>query len=537
MVQSFPGHGSGVFGNIFGGDSQGSATAANSTFEAIEGMTFSNLGFFVFSGNAGETATLAFFKNASAGSQTVTISGDSTAVGEDTTHTDTLAATDVFNTKTTKTVEPACVDSFQKMNVEFASGHGNIHASSNFGGAIFDVASSTRFIGLGGALIADGEATEADAQWKNRGYTSIEAVQLYVSANARTNDSTIKTRVDGADGGLSATIGSGTTGLIKLTGTPDTITDGDLINLSIALGTGTEDLTITFAAMTLKSSSGKSETFGLGATRAASATEHFFVIGGRQTTAISTPMTDAQTRVKVGFAATVSNMRMYLSANTYTVGATATLYKNGSATAVTFSIGALGGAGWYEDTTNSVDIDADDELSIGIVGGTLGSITMKLFGLTFSEVASGSVLSSAGAATAAGVGASTVSVPLSTAGAATAALGGQSAVEATLNSAGAATVTWEGLAAGEAATALGSAGASTVSFGGVSEVSGALQVAGEGDAAFDATEASAIDVTLWGNIRRQQGRKRAQAEAEDLEILRMVREKIAPRLLRNRTLH
>jgi len=394
MVQSFPGHGSGVHGNIFGSDAAGNATAANSTVEAVEGVSFSKLGFFVLSGNAGETAKIEFYKNGAAATQTITISGDSSAGSEDATNTDTLAATDKFSTRYTKTVEPNCIDAWQKMNVEFSGVHGNYHGASNWGGAVFDVPSATRYMLLAGALTADGSSSEALAQWKNRGYTSVEAVQLYISANVRANASTIKLNKNGSftSGGLEATINgtdtSATTGLVKLTGNAESLSAGDLISLALTLGTGVEDLTITFVLLTLKSTSGKSETFGLADSRAASATEHFYTIGGRNTLRTSTNvLTEAQARIKVGFAATCSNLRIYLSANTYTTDGTMTLYKNGSATAVVVTITAGGGAGWYEDTTRTVDIDDNDELSIGIVGGGANSISMSFFGLTFSPIA------------------------------------------------------------------------------------------------------------------------------------------------------
>ena len=44
------------------------------------------------------------------------------------------------------------------------------------------------------------------------------------------------------------------------------------------------------------------------------------------------------------------------------------------------------------------------------------------------------------------------------------------------------------------------------------------------------------DINLWGRLR-QDARLRARIEAEDAELIRIVRTTIAPELLRRRTLH
>jgi len=48
---------------------------------------------------------------------------------------------------------------------------------------------------------------------------------------------------------------------------------------------------------------------------------------------------------------------------------------------------ASGGAALYENTADSFEIDADDELSFEWLGGTSGSITIRSAGITFSPVA------------------------------------------------------------------------------------------------------------------------------------------------------
>ena len=239
------------------------------------------------------------------------------------------------------------------------------------------------YIGLAGQLLADGGATIANQQWKNRGYTSVEAIQVRVVANARTNSSTIRLNVNGSDVGTTLTINAGATGLIKVTGMGQAIAGGDLICLSLTLGSGVEDLTLGFVGVTLKSTSGKSEIFAhnqSGLVRAASGTASYYSVGGHFDNLVV--LSEANTRLKAGFAARISDLRTFLIANTYGGNSTLKLYVNGSA-AITLTI-AGGATGWQENSTDIVDIDDNDEVSLELDEGTSGSATFSAAGFTFS---------------------------------------------------------------------------------------------------------------------------------------------------------
>ena len=367
--------------NFFGGSDQ--STESNTQVSCTEDATFSLMAGRILSGNSG-TATLRFRDAGANGNQTFQIVG-SPGAAEDATNTDVLSAGDLFNVAYTDTGTNS-VPAWMKVNVEFASGHGNFHGGSVFGGAVFDVASATRFICLGGSLTIDGNATENSVEWKNRGYTSFEALQVRVSANARTNTSTFKNRIDSGDGSLQIDYAAGATGLVTDTSPSDSLSDGQTINASITLDTGVEDLTVRFVGATLKSSSNKSEIWAgvqNGVNRVASSTAFYYPIGGSTT---GTNISEENARIKVGFAAVVSNLRCYLSANNYAGNATLKLYQNGSAV-LTTTITASGGAAWYENNSDTITIDADDELSFEFDEGTSGTITIQSVGITFAPVA------------------------------------------------------------------------------------------------------------------------------------------------------
>ena len=387
MVASRPGDtlGSGSEINFFGYGAD-TTTELNTQASCTEDADFTNLRASIISGGSG-TNTFQFRDAGANGQNVIAIVG--AAAGEDTTHTDSLTAGDLFNIAYTDTGTNSGA-AWAACNVTFASGHGNIHGCANFGGSIHDVASSTTFYPIGGSLANDGTATEDNVEWKVRGYSSFEALQVRVLANARTNNSDFRNRIDGANGSLLVQFTTGATGLISDTSPADSLSDGQTINTSLTLDTGVEDLNVTFICSTLKSSSSKSETFcdarsiAGGTARAASSTANYLPIGGDCLSL--TALTEAQARIKPGFAAVVSNLRCYLSANTYTGNGTLKLYQNSNAV-MTTTITASGGAGWYENTSDTITIDADDELSFAFDEGTTGDITIHAVGITFAPVA------------------------------------------------------------------------------------------------------------------------------------------------------
>ena len=370
---------SGVEVNWFGYFSD-STTEANAQASCTEGATFSGMGSRVIAGNSG-TATFRFRDAGANGNETFQIT--TTGANEDATNTDVLSAGDLFDLGYTDTGTNS-TGGWHKINVAFASGHGNFHGSASFGGAVHDVESSTRFISLAGTLPVDGVTAEDNVEWTVRGYDSFEALQVRVSANARLNTSSFRNRINGANGTALVEFATLVTGLVSDSAVGDAITDGQTINTSITLDTGVEDLTVTFVSGTLKSSTSKSEIWchsTAGVARAASATANYHCIGGSVINLTSLP-NDATARIKPGFAAVVSNLRCYLSANTYTGNGTLKLYQNGVAV-ITTTITASGGAGWYENATDTITIDDNDELSFEFDEGTSGSITIHSAGFTF----------------------------------------------------------------------------------------------------------------------------------------------------------
>lgn len=103
----------------------------------------------------------------------------------------------------------------------------------------------------------------------------------------------------------------------------------------------------------------------------------FWPLGCGQFTTSFTVESDGS--LVANFAATVSMLRMYISANSLSTAAvTVTFRKNGANTALTFSI-APGTTGWMQDLVNSVGLVVDDSytVQVSVAAGGTGTIEIE----------------------------------------------------------------------------------------------------------------------------------------------------------------
>ena len=349
---------SGDEGSVFGGTGT-PATEAQAQFYITEAATLSYFQAYIYSGGSGtNTVTL----RDTGVNTSVTANRSGIGALSDTTNSATFAAADLANYAFTDTgTDP--LYTYTSIVVSFSSGHGNFYSSS--GTVSFATASTTRYISFAGAMTS--ETTEANAQVKNRAWTSVEAIQVYVSANARTTTTTVRNRTNAANGTGSFTIGSGVTGNLRDTTIGDAIASGDLLCLSVTTGTGAQTLTMTLAGATLKSSSGlKCDVYNQAASGLAG---QLIGAGGGFTeaapyasgllSALGTGVyTEANSGIPAPYAFVASNPRCYVAVNDFTASTTYNLRKN-STTAISVAVGA-GLTGWFEDTASVVDYAVGD---------------------------------------------------------------------------------------------------------------------------------------------------------------------------------
>ena len=219
--------------------------------------------------------------------------------------------------------------------------------------------------------------------------------RLYVrvTANGLTAATTIVSRKNGANGNQSITIGSGATGVFSDEVNSDGLVSGDLFNSQIVAGATGVTITFTIVASRLFSSSAvpilgladDSSVVTFGQTR------YDILAGEPEDTATEL---DCQYTFRV--AATLSNLRAFISANDLDAAVTIRTRINGINGAQSLSIGAAA-TGSFEDAVNTDAIVTGNLVNYQIVAaGTVGSITYRIIQLKSAATGRQAIASRAG---------------------------------------------------------------------------------------------------------------------------------------------
>ena len=358
----------------------------------IQGIAGKYTGFSAYiSANTLSTASITCTtrKNAGAGNQSFTISAGATGRFSDLANSDTVAVGDTFNTSFVVAAGGTGTAILRNMTINFkaTSGHG-ITYSANSGGATATTASTIYEHGIVVNIPSTTPVAMAGTQVKMKVAGTFSYFQSYISANTRTTAGSFRFRVNGANGNQNMTIAGSATGRVSDTANSDTVAVNDLVNYRFTTGTGANTTTFLNSSVSFVATSGNAnDNFGgvtsAGVTRAAGAS-----VTPYQAFALQATDTESTLQVPFGFAARTSNFRAYISANTYSGSATFTVRKNGAAANQNISV-AAGTTGWVEDSTNVDVFTASDLISIGLEGGTSGSMTYWLTGLTVSQASDG----------------------------------------------------------------------------------------------------------------------------------------------------
>ena len=225
----------------FQGDSLfATSTEANVQVKHQIETKFKNLRAYVSTNNAGVTSTIKLRINGANGSNSVSISAGATGWFEDTTNTDTISAGDKVNFSFSKsdansmvikniTVDCLATSAYQK---------GGYYAT----GDNLSTASTAYYFPFGGSV---NSTTEGITQKRRiRSSCTGKNLQVYVSANARSTTTTVRSRVNGADGNQVISISAGATGWFEDTTNTDTLVQDDDYNASITTGTGSGSFTV-----------------------------------------------------------------------------------------------------------------------------------------------------------------------------------------------------------------------------------------------------------------------------------------------------
>lgn len=207
------------------------------------------------------------------------------------------------------------------------------------------------FAGSGPSLIAN--ATETNRQVIVRMIFTMSKLYINVIANDR-GASTLRVRINTANGNQSASITASTTGKFEDVVNTDTLASGDVFNYQLATGAGGTTFVIDVISHV---STPSVNTFQKLVTNigAAILNNDFLPVSGA-----ASGSTEAGMETKIfGNGGTFKNLGVFVSANTRDGDCTVTLRKTGVSQALTVTIPATT-AGTFEDLVNTVSYVAND---------------------------------------------------------------------------------------------------------------------------------------------------------------------------------
>jgi len=249
--------------------------------------------------------------------------------------------------------------------------------------------------------------SEALAQVKFRGASTLSKLGVNVISNARAGSSVFKIRKNGADGNLTVTVGAGATGYFEDASNTDSIADGDLVCASwtLAGGNGASLVISGIVCQQTMASGNAVQYLGLVSTgnflySGTGTTATYLPVCGDSQFNSSTSLAD-EYQPQVPCAGTFSSLQVYVTTNGRGTDSHVYLNVNGSDTALDITIGA-GATGLFEDTTNSATIAQDDEVGYKVAPGSgAGTLTIRRFNVRFQGTADESPLMAGGTANAA----------------------------------------------------------------------------------------------------------------------------------------
>lgn len=368
-------------------------TESHSQKPVRDAGSFSHLYVYIPTNTATVTSTVTLRKSVADTALTLSIGSDQTGIFEDTTNSVAFADTDEADYEVTVPTEVGT----NNLTISIIGSKFTPDTPTDtitflsVGSSGYSVASQTLYMSPNGDN--NGQATEADEKYRIRTTETASDFYTFVFTNARTTDTTFKTRKNGADGAAAHTYTSGQTGGKEDTVNSDSLVAGDDFNYAITTGTGTGTIVFQQAGCTMISTAG---IFTLlcgapGGYGQAFNTTSYFPSAGRLIP--PTGAAEATTQILPRFDFTAKELGAYVSANTIaTSDTTVTLRDNGADSAVTFSYTA-GQTGLKNDSVNTTTITGGtDELNYKVVTpNTSGTFTVRWIGI-LGEIASASAI-------------------------------------------------------------------------------------------------------------------------------------------------
>ena len=206
---------------------------------------------------------------------------------------------------------------------------------------------------------------------------TLSKLYVKITANAINATSTINIRNNGANAGLSLTIGPNASGAFENTVDTVTVAAGDKLGYQTVPGAATGTMSISifsllFEPTTTTDTVSRLSTTGLVINFNTASVSRYNQIEGSLVAA----GTESLAKCKIRKAGTAKNLAIYISGNTRLNDTIVRTRKNGADGACLATI-TQGLTGWFEDTTNSDTLAVGDDYNTAIVSGT-GTETLNV---------------------------------------------------------------------------------------------------------------------------------------------------------------
>lgn len=361
-----------------------SATEAWMQIKCRTPGTASNLRVKVTSNGRSTATTLKFRKNGADGNQNISIGAGLTGLFEDTTNSDTLADGDFYTIQMTTSTGTGSI-AFDSVDMKIAVTSGSAKQIHSSGTVSTSSASTTTYQKVAGTCTST--STDVLSSFPAPVALTLSNFQIYVTANARSTATTFKSRVDAADGNQSISVGAGLTGFFEDASNSDSLTAGQLYNVSRTTGTGGG--TITYANPGFKVvTDGSGFLFCVLMNVAASSSLYFPLIGASTGNA-----TEVNVDLPMPFACVASKIALNVTENSSTTNATFKLRDDAADATIAMTIPATT-TGVFQDTSHSDSIASGSQMTYSLSGITTGTVTPLSASIFLTEDAGGGSVSS-----------------------------------------------------------------------------------------------------------------------------------------------
>ena len=249
------------------------------------------------------------------------------------------------------------------------------------GSVTYTVATAAWYGSFSGS-VQTSSITENTVQTTARGDGILDKLQVNIQTNTRVTDTTIRVRINNANGNGVVTVPAGTTGWFIDTSNSDTVADGDVFGQAIiGGGTGTTDLQIRGILVDYTASGSELKTpflMGSNLSTAASSTS-----ASNTTTALGEMafVGGTATRFTLPYDAVLSDLHIYVSVNPSTTDRTLSLNVEGTPTTLALTIPASSGAGFFSDLVNTFSVENGEDISVQLTGSASGTLRTRFIAM------------------------------------------------------------------------------------------------------------------------------------------------------------